>query len=156
MRGWLLRPLPREGNGDNDMSYYKEIELAPLTGGKLMGNITIFADGWHTRYSWGHTAEISVGFNTVAKYRIRYYNRTWESYRFQSAIHGALEAYVKWVTGIDPYKAICKRDEKPMKSAAAEVRRLERVAAHNFARDLYNALCAKADGKAVAPITAVA
>lgn len=124
----------------------KTIDLARLTGGKMMGEVDISAFGWETRYSWGHTAEVSVNLEVIARAKIRYYNRTWESYRFQSVIHSALYEYVRTVTGIDPLKAICKRDTTPMKSPAAESRRLDRVAAHDFAVTLYNRLTGIVDG----------
>ena len=124
----------------------KTIDLARLTGGKMIGEIDIYAFGWETRYSWGHTAEVSVNYEVIARAKYRYYNRTWESYRYQSVIHAALRGYVCTVTGYDPHKAICKRDTTPMKSAAAETRRLERVAAHDFAVTLYNRLTGFVDG----------
>lgn len=124
----------------------KTIDLARLTGGKMIGEVDISAFGWQTRYSWGHEATISANCMEIARSRIRYYNRTWESYRFQSVIHSALEGYVYSVTGYNPFKAICKRDTTPMKSAAAESRRLARVAAHDFAVTLYNRLTGIVDG----------
>ena len=123
------------------------IDLARLTGGKMAGEIDISAHGWETRYSWGHTAEVSANFHTISRAKFRYYNRTWEVYRFQSVIHQALHGYVHSVLGIDPCKPICKRDTAPMKSPAAETRRLARVAAHDFAATLYKRLTGFVDGK---------
>lgn len=124
----------------------KTIDLARLTGGKMMGEVDISAFGWETRYSWGHTAEVSVNYEVVARAKFRYYNRTWESYRFKSVIHSALEGYVHSVTGYNPSKAICKRDTTPMKSADAENRRIARVAAHDFAVTLFHRLTGLVDG----------
>ena len=124
----------------------KYINLAAVSNGRMMGEIWVRAEGWSTRYSWGHTAEVLVDFNVVVRCKYRYYNRTWESYRFQSVLHGALSGYVQYVTGIDPHKGICKRDQSPMKSPAAETRRLARVEAYNAARELYNNLCGVVDG----------
>lgn len=124
----------------------KTIDLARLTGGKMMGEVDISAWYWETRYSWGHTAEVSVNYHTVSRAKFRYYNRTWESYRYQSVIHSALCGYVQSVTGYNPNRGICKRDAAPMKSPAAESRRLDRVAAHDFAVTLYNRLTGIVDG----------
>jgi hypothetical protein len=124
----------------------KTIDLAKVTAGKMMGEIDISAWGWETRYSWGHTAEVSVNYRPVARAKFRYYNRTWESYRYKSVIHSALCGYVKTVTGYNPTCGICKRDTTPMKSAKAESRRLARVAAHDFAATLYNRLTGLVDG----------
>lgn len=131
--------------------YQKTIDLARVSGGRMMGEIDVDARYWETRYSWGHSAEVTMGLRTLGAAKIRYYNRTWESYTFQSVLHSALCAYVKGVTGIDPYMAISKRDSKQMKSAAAEMRRLHRLDAIHYARGLYDNLCAAVDGKAEMP-----
>ena len=124
----------------------KTVNLAEITNGKMMGTLQIKAEGWSTRYSWGHTAEIWANGELAASCRYRYYNRTWESYRFKSVLHGVISKYVEGVTGINPYKSISARDGKPMKDAAAESRRLARVAARDFAVGLNNALCGIVDG----------
>lgn len=59
-------------------------------------NISLDIKVWNyeTRSSWGHKAEIRghVGDRYVSKHNFKniYYNRTWESYRFQSVLHRAL------------------------------------------------------------------
>jgi len=128
--------------------HIKEINMDKISNGKMFGTIDIYAEGWETRYSWGHTAEVSVNFETVARAKIRYYNRTWESYRFQSVIHSALHGYVTATLGIDPHKAVGKRDATPMKGKDAEARRLARLDAVQFAKTIYNRLCAIVDGTA--------
>ena len=48
---------------------------------------TLVCESWCTRYSWGH--EVTLYKNDYAKIgraKIRYYNRTWECYQYQSAI----------------------------------------------------------------------
>lgn len=124
----------------------KEIKLAEITNGKMTDTINVSAWYYETRHSWGHKAEVYGKDGVIATAKIVYLNRTWESYRYQSVIHSALFNYVIAVTGINPIKGICKRDTKPMKSAAAEARRLERVAAHDFAVALYKNLKAEVDG----------
>ena len=136
----------------------KTIKMADVYGvaenvAKPMGEITICANGWQTRYSWGHTAEVWAGCEKMAEARIRYYNRTWESYRFQSVIHEALAKYVTRVTGINPYKDIAARDKNPMKGKEAEARRQSRVDAHEYAVKLYKALTAAADGEKIPAMT---
>lgn len=124
----------------------KVIELAKLTDGKMTDTLYLNAWYYETRHSWGHKARIFGNGGLLADVKVVYYNRTWEVYRFQSVAHQALFTYVLSVTGINPIKDICKRDSKPMKSAAAEARRLERVAAHEFAATLYKKLKAEVDG----------
>lgn len=48
-------------------------------------------ESWRTRNSWGH--EVTLYKNDILKIgytRIRYYNRTWESYEYQSAIKNVI------------------------------------------------------------------
>ncbi len=132
----------------------KTIKMADVYGvaenaAKPMGEITICANGWQTRYSWGHTAEVWADGELMATAKIRYYNRTWEEYRFQSVIHEALCNYVKRVTGRDPFKSLSARDTKPMKGEAAEARRQARVDEHEYVVRFYKALAAAADGKQI-------
>ena len=139
----------------------KTIKMADIYGvaenaAKPMGELTICANGWETRYSWGHTAEVWADNELMATAKIRYYNRTWEEYRFKSVIHEALYKYVVRVTGRDPFKSLAARDMKPMKGKAAEARRQMRVAEHDFTAWLYAALTAAADGVAIPKYHAVA
>ena len=50
---------------------------------------------YETRTSWGHWCEVlDENYNTICKCRIRYYNRTWEAYTFQSvAVLAAEKAF---------------------------------------------------------------
>ena len=51
---------------------------------------------YETRTSWGHKCEVlDDNYNTICKCRIRYYNRTWESYRYQSVALKAVEKAFK-------------------------------------------------------------
>ena len=52
---------------------------------------TLVCESWCTRNSWGH--EVTLYKNDYAKIgraKIRYYNRTWESYQYQSAIKAVI------------------------------------------------------------------
>lgn len=52
---------------------------------------TFVCESWRTRTSWGH--EVTLYKNNtfkVASTKIRYYNRTWESYLYQSAIKNVI------------------------------------------------------------------
>ena len=52
---------------------------------------TFVCESWSTRNSWGH--EVTLYKNDYAKIgreKIRYYNRTWESYQYQSAIKSVI------------------------------------------------------------------
>ena len=43
-----------------------------------------------TRYGFRHLCELTQNYNVLAKTKACYYNRTWESYEFQSVIHQAI------------------------------------------------------------------
>lgn len=46
---------------------------------------------WETSYSWGHkTTIIRNGYEYLTR-KVRYYNRTWEYYTYQTCMYGALE-----------------------------------------------------------------
>lgn len=54
-------------------------------------NFKLVCDSWNTRSSWGH--EVILYKNDIVKVgsiRIRYYNRTWENYQYQSAIKSVI------------------------------------------------------------------
>ena len=55
----------------------------------------VFGEYWETRNGWGHTAYLMKDGEEVNRARVRYYNRTWESYRFQSAGLSAVDNEMK-------------------------------------------------------------
>lgn len=71
----------------------------------MRGEITIKKHGeyefacwsWQTSNAWGHEVRLcKVGERAgveVGKARVRYYNRTWERYTYQSAMYDALDNY---------------------------------------------------------------
>lgn len=42
---------------------------------------------WETSRAWGHKSTLFKNGNELAKNKIRYYNRTWECYRYQSCMN---------------------------------------------------------------------
>ena len=79
---------------------------------------TLVCESWSTRNGWGH--EVSVYKNDmleVGRVKIRYYNRTWESYRYETAIKNviynaieAIEAAAKVVfKQLHNYKVLTKK-----------------------------------------------
>lgn len=53
----------------------------------INGNdFTLFCSTWKTRNSWGHEVTLYQGTNQIGRKRLRYYNRTWESYEYRTAI----------------------------------------------------------------------
>lgn len=45
---------------------------------------------WETSYAWGHKTTILKNGYDYEPYKVRYYNRTWESYTYQTCMRGAL------------------------------------------------------------------
>ncbi|MBQ6097940.1 MAG: hypothetical protein IJK99_09355 [Bacteroidales bacterium] len=70
------------------MERIRKIELDGIT-------FEVFGQYWETRQSWGHNGYLLIDGHEVSRERIRYYNRTWEGYRFQSAGRGAVYNYIK-------------------------------------------------------------
>lgn len=68
----------------------------------------IVAYSYETSNSWGHKATlIHNGTHELNKYKIRYYNRTWECYQYQSVIKSVLDDYISYLIDdyINDYKA---------------------------------------------------
>lgn len=65
---------------------------------------TFVCESWQTRNSWGHKVSLYQNESFfVGSAKIRYYNRTWESYLFQSAIKSVI------YNAIDETKAAAKK-----------------------------------------------
>lgn len=58
---------------------------------KITKHITIEAEYYETRYLWGHKAWIFLDGEEVGYAKATYYNRTWESYEFQSVCQSVVE-----------------------------------------------------------------
>ena len=74
---------------------------------KAYPEFKIVAYSYNTRSSWGHKAELIKNNDyTLNKYKITYYNRTWECYQYQSVIQSVLEAYMQQIIDefINDYK----------------------------------------------------
>lgn len=101
---------------------------------------TFVCEFWRTRNSWGHKVTLYKNDTfEVGRVRIRYYNRTWERYQYQSAIksviYNVLEdikaAAKKVFLSVHKYKVMTK------KRAAAFFEYLKQDNAYNMYNDLY-------------------
>lgn len=64
------------------MIYNKEINGAKFT---------FVCESWRTRTSWGHEVTLYKNDSVkIGRAKIRYYNRTWEAYLYQSAIQNVI------------------------------------------------------------------
>lgn len=69
----------------------------------------IVAYSYETRTSWEHKATlIHNGTHELNRYKIIYYNRTWECYQYQSVIKSVLDDYISYLINeyINDYKAL--------------------------------------------------
>ena len=54
-------------------------------------NLTISGDVYSNSRAWGHEVKAFYHGREIAKNRIRYYNRTWERFEFESAWMGLVD-----------------------------------------------------------------
>ena len=65
---------------------------------KAYPEFKIVAYTYETSSSWGHKAELIRNNDyTLNTYKIRYYNRTWECYEYQSVIKSVLNDYIDYL-----------------------------------------------------------
>ena len=75
---------------------------------KAYPEFKIVAYTYETSSSWGHKAELIRNTDyTLNTYKIRYYNRTWEKYEYQSVIKSVISDYLNYLLNeyINDYKA---------------------------------------------------
>ena len=63
-------------------------------------------ESWQTSNAWGHRTNVLRNGYDYGEHKSRYYNRTWESYAFQSCMFGAISdiEYKEKIRFIDNYK----------------------------------------------------
>ena len=58
---------------------------------KINEDVSIGCEVWSRgNQAWGHEAKLFYQGQEVAKNRVRYYNRTWEAYQFDSVKSGLM------------------------------------------------------------------
>ena len=81
----------------------------------------IVCDSWSTRNAWGHSCKVYAGdaYAPSGRAKVRYYNRTWEAYQYQSvmkqAVHemmGQRRAQLVDVWKIDNGRKRATKDQK--------------------------------------------
>ena len=50
---------------------------------------------WETSNSWGHKSTLIAPWGEVESHKVRYYNRTWESYTYQTCMGGLLDTILE-------------------------------------------------------------
>lgn len=69
---------------------------------KIINNneYTFVNETWETSNSWGHKTTLFKRHYEIGHNKVRYYNRTWESYRYRTCMSGCV------------YELISKRENK--------------------------------------------
>lgn len=86
-------------------------------------DIRVYCNYYETRNSWGHRGHVETGTHYLNEGKIRYWNRTWECYTYQSLLKYLVRGAMTMLTGIDyDYVRTLSDDEikdiKAMKSSA--------------------------------------
>lgn len=69
-------------------------------------DVSFFCEYYETRNSWGHRGHVmGIGLDDLDT-KIRYYNRTWESYTYQKLLFNLLDKYATYLTGINYFKVL--------------------------------------------------
>ena len=58
--------------------------------GKKGNKIELVNESWSTSRSWGHKTNVIVNGYDYGEHKVRYYNRTWEMYTYQTCMSGAI------------------------------------------------------------------
>ena len=89
---------------------------------------------WSTRYSWGHTSALFIDGILTSGANARYYNRTWESYQYQSCMVMAIDNLISTLLTdyINEYK-----EREGIKRLTAERRKPVQARFRELNADLY-------------------
>ena len=55
----------------------------------------IVNETWETSRAWGHKSTLIAPWGEVESHKVRYYNRTWESYTYQTCMSGLIETILE-------------------------------------------------------------
>ena len=50
---------------------------------------------WETSRAWGHKSTLVAQWGEIESRKVRYYNRTWESYTYQTCMSGLLDSILE-------------------------------------------------------------
>lgn len=101
---------------------------------------TFVCESWRTRNSWGH--EVTLYKNDtfkVGRAKVRYYNRTWECYQYQSAIKSVIYNAIEEIKAVAKKTFLTLHNYKVMtkKRAAAFLEYLKQNNTYNMYNEIY-------------------
>lgn len=105
-------------------------------------DVKFVCNTWETRYSWGHQADLYIDDEKINTSKCTYYNRTWESYQYQSVMKNCLyeymqnvkDAFIRGYKYNHDIKRLCgeKRDDC--------MQEWEKAPYHNLLKSIYESL----------------
>lgn len=102
---------------------------------------TLVCESWRTRTSWGHKVTLYKNDSvTVGRVKVRYYNRTWESYLYQSAIKAVIFDVIEAIKAAAKiaFKALHNYKVLTKKRAAEFLEYLAKDSKYNMYNELFN------------------
>ena len=107
-----------------------------LNGKEVTVNTT--SESWRRYGAWGHRAELFIDGVSVSQSSIRYYNRTWESYQYKTALHNAVGSYTDrlMMQDIAAYK---------QRNRLSRLPRGGKQSFERFYNNIYNQICQNID-----------
>ena len=63
--------------------------------GKSGNEYNIVNETWETSRAWGHKSTLIAPWGEVESHKVRYYNRTWERYTYESCMSGLIETILE-------------------------------------------------------------
>lgn len=95
-------------NNEDVRNYVKKYKFDE----KDFKDVSFFCEYYETRNSWGHRGHVmGIGLNDLDT-KIRYYNRTWESYTYQTLLFNLLDKYATYLTSINYFKVLYLNDNE--------------------------------------------
>lgn len=101
---------------------------------------TFVCESWRTRNSWGHKVTLYKNDTfEVGRVKIRYYNKTWECYLYQSAIKSVIYNAIEEIKAAAKKAFLTLHNYKVMtkKRAAAFFEYLKQDNTYNMYNELY-------------------
>jgi len=68
-----------------------EIRRKTMKIGNCKAKWQIVNESWETRNAWGHKTTLIRNGYDYGEHKVRYYNRTWERYTYETCMRGAVE-----------------------------------------------------------------
>lgn len=75
-------------------------------------DIKVYCNYYETRNSWGHKGHVETNTHYLNKGKIRYWNRTWECYTYQSLLKYLVRGAMTMLSGIDYQYVLTLKDDE--------------------------------------------